>query len=325
VRGAFQVISDLLNPSKAQLQIRESPDLGIYIQGVSEVVCKSHTDVMKLITQGTAMRRVAETEMNSESSRSHSIFTLSVEKRTMEKTSEKTKETMLKSKLNLVDLAGSERASKTGATGATLKEGAAINKSLMTLGSVINALGELAKGKKVHVPYRDSKLTRLLQDSIGGNSSTLMLAALSPADYNYAETVITLQYAKRVKMVENKVERNEDVKEKEIRELKEEIEALRAALANGGAGSMGHSFDENTPPGERPLLFALSLSPAYIACSRTHTLRSRTHCEAPRAGVGGQHRVGREGKDVQDPGRGAVEEHERGGRERDGERQGEEN
>ena len=107
----------------------------------------------------------------------------------------------------MIDLAGSERADKTGATGSTLKEGAAINKSLMALGNVINALGEQAKGGKKHVPYRDSKLTRLLQQSLGGNSSTLMLAALSPADYNFDETLSTLNYAKRAKMIKNKVEK----------------------------------------------------------------------------------------------------------------------
>ena len=233
-----EVIMDLLNPSDKKLVIRESPDKGVYIQGASQVVCKSESDVMRLVNQGSAVRKVAATQMNATSSRSHSVFTIKVEKRTFEKTEEKTKETMLTSKINLVDLAGSERASKTGASGDTLKEGAAINKSLMTLGKVINALGDLSKGKSVHIPYRDSQLTRLLQESLGGNASTLMLAALSPADYNHDETLTTLQYARRVKMVENKVEKNEDVHEKEIRKLKEEIEELRAMLARGGEAAV---------------------------------------------------------------------------------------
>ncbi|GMH83472.1 hypothetical protein TrVE_jg1056 [Triparma verrucosa] len=240
-----EVIMDLLNPGGKKLDIRESPEKGVYVQGVCEVVCQSSSDIMKLVKQGGAVRRVAATQMNQESSRSHSCFTIKMEKRTLEKTDEKTKTTMLTSKINLVDLAGSERASKTGATGSTLKEGAAINKSLMALGTVINALGEIAKGKSVHIPYRDSKLTRLLQESLGGNSSTLMIAALSPADYNHSETLGTLNYAKRVKLVENKVEKNEDVKEKEIRQLKEEIEALRAQLQKGGSvgGSGGAIVD----------------------------------------------------------------------------------
>ncbi|GMH47768.1 hypothetical protein TrRE_jg1943 [Triparma retinervis] len=234
-----EVIMDLLNPSDKKLLVRESPDLGVYVQGASLVVCKSEADVMRLVNQGGAVRKVAATQMNATSSRSHSVFTIKVEKRTFEKTEEKTKETMLTSKINLVDLAGSERASKTGASGDTLKEGAAINKSLMALGQVINALGDLAKGKNVHIPYRDSQLTRLLQESLGGNASTLMVAALSPADYNHDETLTTLQYARRVKMVENKVEKNEDVHEKEVRKLKEEIEELKAMLAKGGGGAEG--------------------------------------------------------------------------------------
>ncbi|GMI24550.1 hypothetical protein TeGR_g5532, partial [Tetraparma gracilis] len=242
-----EVIHDLLNPSSKALTIRESPDAGVYIQGVSEVVCHDSGAIMQLLAQGASVRRVAETQMNSESSRSHSVLTLTVGRRTVEKTEEKTREVMLSSRVNLVDLAGSERADKTGATGATLKEGAAINKSLMTLGAVINALGELSKGKKVHVPYRDSKLTRLLQESLGGNSSTLMVAALSPADYNHDETLTTLQYAQRVKMVENKVVKNEDVQEKMIRELKEELEKLRAQIAAGG-GAPGQSFDADAGP-----------------------------------------------------------------------------
>ena len=146
-----------------------------------------------------------------------------------------------------------ERASKTGATGDILKEGAAINKSLMALGSVINALGEMSKGKQVHIPYRDSKLTRLLQESLGGNASTLMIAALSPADYNHDETLGTLNYARRVKLVENKVEKNEDVREKEIRQLKEEIEALRAKLLDGGGGGEGEGGGGDDPEIQRKL------------------------------------------------------------------------
>eukprot|EP00518_Triparma_eleuthera_P015141 CAMPEP_0197572868 /NCGR_PEP_ID=MMETSP1320-20131121/42677_1 /TAXON_ID=91990 /ORGANISM="Bolidomonas sp., Strain RCC2347" /LENGTH=351 /DNA_ID=CAMNT_0043135375 /DNA_START=108 /DNA_END=1160 /DNA_ORIENTATION=- len=202
-----EVVMDLLNPSKKSLEIRESPEKGVFIQGVCEVVCKSEKEIMKLVHQGGAVRRVrrvAATQMNAQSSRSHSCFTIKMEKRKVEEVDGNQKTTMLTSKINLVDLAGSERASKTGASGDTLKEGAAINKSLMALGSVINALGEISKGKQVHIPYRDSKLTRLLQESLGGNASTLMIAALSPADYNHDETLSTLNYARRVKLVENK-------------------------------------------------------------------------------------------------------------------------
>lgn len=172
-----EVIMDLLNPSDKKLLVRESPELGVYVQGCSEVICKSEKDVMKLVNQGGAVRKVAATQMNATSSRSHSVFTIKVEKRTFEKTEEKTKETMLTSKINLVDLAGSERASKTGASGDTLKEGAAINKSLMALGQVINALGDLAKGKNVHVPYRDSQVRQSEEQS---DEQSEELATTSP-------------------------------------------------------------------------------------------------------------------------------------------------
>jgi Kinesin motor domain len=201
-------------------QIREHPDLGIYVEGLCELVVKSGEDVMTLLEQGGAVRRVAATNMNEHSSRSHSCFTIKLAQKTTEELEGGiSRETSLNSKLNLVDLAGSERAQKTGASGDTLKEGASINKSLMSLGNVITALSE---GKKRgHIPYRDSTLTRLLQESLGGNAQTLMLAAISPADYNFDETVSTLRYAHRAKSIENSVTRNEDVNDKMIRELKE--------------------------------------------------------------------------------------------------------
>jgi hypothetical protein len=170
--------------------------------------------------------------------RSHACFSVKIEqKTTTELESGATREQVMKAKLNLVDLAGSERAGKTGAQGQTLKEGAKINLSLMTLGTVINALAAGAGATKGHVPYRDSQLTRLLQESLGGNAATVMIAAISPADYNYDETLGTLKYANRAKSIENVVTRNEDVNEKMIRDLKETIERLKAELeAGGGSG-----------------------------------------------------------------------------------------
>ena len=211
---------------------------------------------MRLLEQGNTVRRVGATQMNEQSSRSHSCFTIKVEQKlTTELSGGVTREQVVSAKLNLVDLAGSERASKTGASGQTLKEGAKINLSLMTLGTVINALA--AGDKKVHIPYRDSQLTRLLQvgegeacgyshsqrnetllvqESLGGNAATVMIAAVSPADYNYDETLGTLKYANRAKSIENIVTRNEDVNERMIRELKEQIEKLKAELQQGGSG-----------------------------------------------------------------------------------------
>ena len=191
------------------------------------------------------MRRVASTNMNDQSSRSHSVFTIKIEQKTStDIAGGLTREKTVKAKVNLVDLAGSERADKTGATGATLKEGANINKSLMTLGNVINKLSEGAKkGGKVVIPYRESKLTRLLQESLGGNSATVMIAAISPADYNYLETISTLKYANRAKSIANAVTRNEDNNEKMIRELQAQIEALKQKLAREGNNGAGTPHD----------------------------------------------------------------------------------
>ncbi len=166
--------------------------------------------------------------MNADSSRSHSIFSIKVEM--CEKDSEG-EEHYRAGKLNLVDLAGSERQGKTGATGDRLKEATKINLSLSALGNVISALVD---GKSKHVPYRDSKLTRLLQDSLGGNTKTLMLAALSPAADNYEETLSTLRYANRAKNIKNKPTINEDPKDAMLRQLQEEIEILKAQLIGQG-------------------------------------------------------------------------------------------
>jgi hypothetical protein len=168
--------------------------------------------------------------MNDLSSRSHSVFTLKIEQKIFTEISEsKQREQMIRAKTNLVDLAGSERADKTGATGQTLKEGAKINQYLLTLSTVINKLSEGTKKGQV-IPYRDSKLTRLLQESLGGIAKTVMIAAVSPADYNYLETVSTLKYANRAKSIENAVSRNEYSSERMIRDLQKQIEELKAQL-----------------------------------------------------------------------------------------------
>lgn len=177
-----EIVKDLLNPSEKQLKIRENQEQGIYVEGLCELIVKDANDVMRLIDQGNTVRRVAATNMNEQSSRSHSVFTIRIDQKTETDMGNGIKrEQIVKAKLNLVDLAGSERAGKTGASGTTLREGANINLSLMALGNVINALSEGKVGKKQqHIPYRDSKLTRLLQESLGGNSATCMLAAISP-------------------------------------------------------------------------------------------------------------------------------------------------
>ena len=233
-----EVLKDLLNPTEKELKIRENAKHGIYVEDLCELIVKTPQEILDLIDQGNTLRHVAATNMNAESSRSHSCFTIKVEQKTTTQLGAgKERNNVVTAKLNLVDLAGSERAAKTGAEGSVLKQGAMINKSLMALGAVINALTEdTGKNKKKHIPYRDSKLTRLLQESLGGNSATIMIAAISPADYNYDETLSTLRYAKRAKSIENKAVRNEDATEREVRNLKAEIEKLKKQLEAGGGG-----------------------------------------------------------------------------------------
>ncbi|ORZ21973.1 hypothetical protein BCR42DRAFT_160311, partial [Absidia repens] len=228
-------VRDLLNPkNKGNLKVREHPSTGPYVEDLSRLVVGSFDDINHLMDEGNKARTVAATNMNETSSRSHAVFTLFL---TQKRVDDLTKlETEKVARISLVDLAGSERANSTGATGTRLKEGANINRSLTTLGKVIAGLAEqsLAEGKKgrkskeVFVPYRDSILTWLLKDSLGGNSKTAMIAAISPADYD--ETLSTLRYADQAKKIKNKAVVNEDPNAKMIRELKDELEVLRDRL-----------------------------------------------------------------------------------------------
>ncbi|KAJ0393587.1 hypothetical protein P43SY_001146 [Pythium insidiosum] len=217
-------IRDLLSDDqKRKLDLKEAADGSVFVKELTEVVVSDVDSINRVMNKGFKNRTVGATLMNEGSSRSHSIFTVVVE------VSEKIdgEDRFKAGKLNLVDLAGSERQSKTGATGNRLKEGCKINLSLSALGNVISALVD---GKGKHIPYRDSKLTRLLQDSLGGNTKTLMVAAISPADYNYDETLSTLRYANRAKNIKNKPVVNEDPKDAKLREYKEEIERLKKLL-----------------------------------------------------------------------------------------------
>ncbi|CAH0394745.1 unnamed protein product [Bemisia tabaci] len=218
-------IRDLLvkNPEK-KLELRENPGCGIYVKGLKSQDCTSIEDIERVMSVGNLNRTVGATDMNERSSRSHAIFMIRIE---MSDNSSSDKVRV--GKLNLVDLAGSERQSKTGSSGGRLKEASKINLSLSALGNVISALVD---GKGHHIPYRDSKLTRLLQDSLGGNSKTLMIANIGPASYNYEETVTTLRYASRAKNIQNKPRINEDPKDTLIREYQEEINRLKNMLAD---------------------------------------------------------------------------------------------
>lgn len=262
-----EVIKDLLNPSDKLLKIREHPDMGIYVEQLAELVVKEPGDVLRLLEQGNKVRQVAATQMNERSSRSHSCFTIKLaSKRTQELVNGVQKETSMTAKINLVDLAGSERASKTGATGDRLKEGAAINKSLSALGNVINMLAaDKAKRGKTHVPYRDSKLTRLLQESLGGNALTVMIAAISPADDNFEESVGTLVYANRAKSIKNATKKNEDINERIIRELREEIEKLRQMVRPTSASSTARLDSSASIGGSEPSSDVMSKMEETIA------------------------------------------------------------
>ncbi|KAG9294943.1 hypothetical protein G9A89_017737 [Geosiphon pyriformis] len=250
-------VRDLLNPkNKGNLKVREHPSLGPYVEDLSKLIVKSFEDVENLMDEGNKARTVAATNMNETSSRSHAVFTLLLTQ--IRHDSETNMDSEKVSRISLVDLAGSERANSTGATGARLKEGANINKSLTTLGKVIAALAEqsaappsMKKGKKspeVFVPYRDSVLTWLLKDSLGGNSKTAMIAAISPADYD--ETLSTLRYADAAKKIKNKAVVNEDPNAKLIRELKEELAMLRNQVNPDGLSSET-TYNSSIPPSEQ--------------------------------------------------------------------------
>lgn len=245
-------VRDLLNPStKGNLKVREHPSTGPYVEDLAKLVVTSFQEIENLMDEGNKARTVAATNMNETSSRSHAVFTLML---TQKKLDSETKMEMEKqAKISLVDLAGSERATSTGATGARLKEGAEINRSLSTLGRVIAALADLSTGKKKkgpggQVPYRDSVLTWLLKDSLGGNSMTAMIAAISPADINFDETLSTLRYADSAKRIKNHAVVNEDANARMIRELKEELAVLRSKL--GGGSAAGGTGAAAVPPDE---------------------------------------------------------------------------
>ncbi|KAI8588190.1 P-loop containing nucleoside triphosphate hydrolase protein [Geranomyces variabilis] len=223
-------IIDLLNPKAGKLEVKERADTGIYVKDLRTFVIKDVEEMDRLMSFGNKNRSVGATEMNATSSRSHSIFSITVEASEKKPDGE---EHIRAGKLHLVDLAGSERQGKTGATGERLKEAAKINLSLSALGNVISALVD---GKSSHIPYRDSKLTRLLQDSLGGNAKTLMVATMSPASYNYDETVSTLRYANRTKNIKNKPKINEDPKDAMLREFQEEIKRLKEQLDQMDSG-----------------------------------------------------------------------------------------
>ncbi|XP_067369447.1 kinesin-like protein KIF1A isoform X7 [Channa argus] len=243
-------VRDLLNPkNKGNLRVREHPLMGPYVEDLSKLAVTSYNDIQDLMDSGNKARTVAATNMNETSSRSHAVFNIIFTQKRLDQETDNTSEKV--SKISLVDLAGSERADSTGAKGTRLKEGANINKSLTTLGKVISALAEVDSGpnknkkkKKVEsfIPYRDSVLTWLLRENLGGNSRTAMVAALSPADINYDETLSTLRYADRAKQIRCNAVINEDPNNRLVRELKEEVSRLKELLFAQGLGDIIETY-----------------------------------------------------------------------------------
>ncbi|KAJ6765704.1 KINESIN FAMILY MEMBER 1A [Salix purpurea] len=232
-------ILDLLDPSSTNLQIREDVKKGVYVENLKEIEVASARDVLQQLIQGAANRKVAATNMNRASSRSHSVFTCIIE-------SKWESQGVIHhrfARLHLVDLAGSERQKSSRAEGERLKEATNINKSLSTLGLVIMNLVSISNGKPHHVPYRDSKLTFLLQDSLGGNSKTIIIANISPSLCCSLETLSTLKFAQRAKFIKNNAIVNEDasgdviVMRLQIQQLKKEVSRLHG-LVNGGAENL---------------------------------------------------------------------------------------
>ena len=229
-------VQDLLNPDGSNLKVREHPITGVFVEGLSYCAVDCYDDVEVLMEEGTAARTIGATNMNASSSRSHSIFEIVI---TQEFTDPATKQTSEKqSRVVLIDLAGSERAGSTGATGTRLKEGAQINKSLSALGQCIRSLADAAASKSGQldlkkVPFRNSVLTMLLKNSLAGNSKTTMLAAVSPADVNYSESLSTLRYAQSAKKIATKAVVTQDPTAKLIKELREEVQRLKSEMENG--------------------------------------------------------------------------------------------
>ena len=276
-------IRDLLDPfrTKVNLSVREDPRHGVYVAGVTEEYCTCERELLQIMTTGAANRATAATGMNEGSSRSHSVFMVTVTQRHMETNSQKT------GKLFLVDLAGSEMVRKTNATGQQLEEAKTINKSLSALGLVINALAE---DKGAHVPYRDSKLTRVLQDSLGGNAKTALLINCSPSSYNANETLSTLRFGSRAKTITNKPKINEQRSVEELSQLLQKAEnaidmqqsyilALEGQLRVGGGGD---GSGEGSASGEAAVALQgkVAALSAELSEEREETSRAMKQVEA---------------------------------------------
>ena len=241
-------IMDLLDPQSYNLHVREDIKKGVYVESLQEETVTDVKDMMNLTTRGARNRHTGSTLMNKESSRSHSVLTTTIESKTM---NDDGVWQMKSSRFHIIDLAGSERSKNTQAVGERLKEAGMINKSLTALGIVINSLVEISEGKNRHVHYRDSKLTFLLRDSLGGNSKTVIIANVTPAAISMGETLSTLKFAQRAKLIKNKAVINEE-SSSTIHLLKQELRRTKKDLAEQTnqlkiAHDMIEGFRENIP------------------------------------------------------------------------------
>lgn len=241
-------VEDLLCPDSTNLTIHEDAKMGMYVEGLQEVEVQTPEATYEVLRRGSLNRHVGATAMNSESSRSHGVFILSVE-------SQRQDLGVLNRRISrfyLVDLAGSERQKQTEAVGLRLKESGSINRSLSALGNVIKALLETSEGKIRHIPYRDSKLTYLLKDALGGNSKCTLIANISPSIINLEETLSTLKFAQRAKFIRNVAIVNEDtlgnssVSSEEVKRLRLEIASLRARMGSTSAGDQAISWNDHS-------------------------------------------------------------------------------
>ncbi|KAM4724426.1 kinesin-like protein KIF15 [Anableps anableps] len=238
-------IYDLLDSASASLFLRENIKKGVFVEGAVEKFVNSAAEAYQVLSMGWRNRRVASTSMNRESSRSHAVFTMTLES----KESRNEVVNIRRSQLNLVDLAGSERQKDTHTEGSRLKEASSINRSLMCLGQVIMALVDVSNGKSRHICYRDSKLTFLLKDSLGGNAKTYIIANVHPGSKCFGETLSTLQFAQRAKLIKNKAVINEDT-QGNVKQLQAEVKKLKEQLAQALTSSGGDS----APGGPQPLM-----------------------------------------------------------------------
>jgi kinesin family protein 5 len=288
-------IRDLLMPQNDNLPVHEEKNRGVYVKGLLEVYVASEDEVYEVLRRGGTARAVAATNMNAESSRSHSIFVVTISQKNVETGSQKS------GQLFLVDLAGSEKIGKTGASGQTLEEAKKINKSLSALGMVINSLTD---GKSSHVPYRDSKLTRILQESLGGNSRTTLIINCSPSSYNDVETVGTLRFGMRAKSIKNKAKINAELSPAELKAMLKKVQGQATTFENYIAALEGEvsmwrggetvpkerwipSLDNGTAASKRPQSAPRASTPSRLDATKSSEAPSRpdSRMDMERAGT----------------------------------------